>query len=208
VYSTGSSCLPLISELDNAAKAPTLVFVDVPYKEAKEWWACQERNLPLPAAGPGDIYGIQLLTHLATEIRVNKLSKLIIPIAVIEASHHEPSQLQSSDLESPDRQNAFLSHVWSMRLVDAGAVDIITRPFSVDRVRNLAILGHRIFRDCTRSNTSFLTSKRARNMSWVGIDPDKPYAYLQEAMVSNLMSGICSQEPDPQFDGWNVMRNA
>jgi hypothetical protein len=45
-------------------------------------------------------------------------------------------------------------------------------------------------------------------MSWVGIDPDKPYAYLQEAMVSNLMSGICSQEPDPQFDGWNVMRNA
>ena len=33
--------------------------------------------------------------------------------------------------------------------------------------------------------------KRGRKRSWVGIDDQKPYAYLREAMVSGLMDGIC-----------------
>jgi 3',5'-cyclic-nucleotide phosphodiesterase len=44
------------------------------------------------------------------------------------------------------------------------------------------------------SNTeaSFMAQKRNRKLSWVGVDETKPYAYLREAMVSNLMGHICN----------------
>ena len=117
-----------------------------------------------------------------------------------------PETAHESDV--PERPHAGLDDARFMRLVDAGAVDVLTRPLSDDRTRNLAILGYRMFRDFTKSNSSFLASKRQRKMSWVGVEPEKPYSYLREAMVSNLMSGICSPEPDPQFDIWNAMRSA
>lgn len=40
----------------------------------------------------------------------------------------------------------------------------------------------------------FLSSKTLRKLSWVGVDEDTPYSFLREAMVSDLMGGIC----DPQ----------
>jgi 3',5'-cyclic-nucleotide phosphodiesterase len=210
VYSSGSACLPRISDLENAAKGPTLVLIDIPPKEARQAWTGHERNTHtrIDSTELGDIYGIKLLSHLGTEIRAKKLSKLIVPIAVIDLPDCETTQPQSPEPGNPDRQQESLDNARFMRLVDAGAVDVLTRPLSDDRVRNLAILGYRMFRDFSKSNTSFLASRRARKMSWVGVEPQKPYSYLREAMVSNLMSGICSPEPDPQFDIWNAMRSA
>lgn len=40
----------------------------------------------------------------------------------------------------------------------------------------------------------FLSKKKLRKLSWVGVDENTPYSYLREAMVSDLMGGIC----DPQ----------
>jgi 3',5'-cyclic-nucleotide phosphodiesterase len=179
-----------------------LVLVDIPPKEARQAWTGHDRQKQADSTEPGDIYGIRLLSNLGTDIRSKKLSKLIVPIAVVDVPDRE------TESEIPERQQASLDDARFMRLVDAGAVDVLTRPISGDRVRNLAILGYRMFRDYTKSNTSFLASKRQRKMSWVGVEPEKPYSYLREAMVSNLMSGICSPEPDPQFDIWNAMRSA
>ncbi|KAF1991910.1 HD-domain/PDEase-like protein [Aulographum hederae CBS 113979] len=39
-----------------------------------------------------------------------------------------------------------------------------------------------------------ISKKRNRQLSWVGVEEAMPYSYLREAMVANLMSGIC----DPQ----------
>jgi hypothetical protein len=202
VCASGSSCLDRIADLDNAAKAPTLVLIDIPPKEARQAWTGHDRQKQTDSTEPGDIYGIKLLAHLGTDIRAKKLSQLIVPIAVIDL----PETTQEADF--PERQHASLDDARFMRLVDAGAIDVLTRPLSDDRMRNLAILGYRMFRDFTKSNSSFLASKRQRKMSWVGVEPEKPYSYLREAMVSNLMSGICSPEPDPQFDIWNAMRCA
>ncbi|MBE7179738.1 MAG: hypothetical protein INR71_00765 [Terriglobus roseus] len=43
--------------------------------------------------------------------------------------------------------------------------------------------------------SQFLSKKRNRKLSWVGVDEDTPYGYLRESMVSSLMGGIC----DPHF---------
>ncbi|KAI9810222.1 MAG: 3',5'-cyclic-nucleotide phosphodiesterase [Phylliscum demangeonii] len=39
-----------------------------------------------------------------------------------------------------------------------------------------------------------LVVKRARKRSWVGVDEQKPHAYLREAMVSGLMDRICNPD--------------
>ena len=45
---------------------------------------------------------------------------------------------------------------------------------------------------------AFMAQKRNRKLSWVGIDETKPYAYLREAMVSNLMEKICNPGSVPE----------
>jgi hypothetical protein len=38
--------------------------------------------------------------------------------------------------------------------------------------------------------------RRGRKRSWVGVNEQKPFAYLREAMVSGLMNGICRLSPE------------
>jgi 3',5'-cyclic-nucleotide phosphodiesterase len=61
-------------------------------------------------------------------------------------------------------------------------------------MHGLVIHAYRLQKEFAREEASFLTSKRNRKLSWVGVDDAKPYAYLREAMVSNLMTGICNPE--------------
>lgn len=37
-------------------------------------------------------------------------------------------------------------------------------------------------------------SRRGRKQSWVGVEDEKPYAYLREAMVKKLLKGICEPQ--------------
>ena len=37
-------------------------------------------------------------------------------------------------------------------------------------------------------------SRRNRKQSWVGMEDEKPYAYLREAMVKKLLKGICEPQ--------------
>jgi hypothetical protein len=80
------------------------------------------------------------------------------------------------------------------RYLDAGAFDVLPSPLSKDRMHGLVVHAYRLQKEHTREEISFLTSKRNRKLSWVGVDDGKPYAYLREAMVSNLMTGICNPE--------------
>jgi hypothetical protein len=80
------------------------------------------------------------------------------------------------------------------RYLDAGAVDVLMSPVSKDSAHGLVIHAYRMHKEVTREEASFLATKRNRKLSWVGTNDAKPYAYLREAMVSNLMSGICNPE--------------
>ena len=78
-----------------------------------------------------------------------------------------------------------------MRYLDNGAVDVLTSPLLHERLPSLAIHAYRAHKDASKEQRALLEMKRGRKRSWVGIDDQKPYAYLREAMVSGLMDGIC-----------------
>jgi hypothetical protein len=141
---------------------------------------------------PDDTYGTHLLTHVSSEISSRNFSKLVVPVVMLSglivntASSPAPSSLDKSLVLS---DSARLS-----RYLNAGAFDVLSSPVSKDRVHSLAIHAYRLQKEAAREEASFLTAKRNRKLSWVGIDDGKPYAYLREAMVSNLMTGICNPE--------------
>lgn len=80
------------------------------------------------------------------------------------------------------------------RYLDAGAVDVLSAPLTTDRMQGLAVHAYRRFKEASREDSSFVLAKRNRKLSWVGIDEERPYAYLREVMVSGLMNGICNPE--------------
>ena len=153
-----------------------------------------------------DIYGLRLLSHIVSEIQVKKLSKLIIPIAVISGFEKSESNLTSSTpnilgSQGLDEGGRLL------RFMDAGAVDVLISPVTKERAQGLVVQAYRIFKEVTKSDSSFLASKRSRKMSWVGVEEEKPFSYLRESMVSNLMSGICSPETNLTSDLSDIINN-
>jgi hypothetical protein len=102
----------------------------------------------------------------------------------------------SSSLPSPGTHGAqvLTDTVRLSRYLDAGAFDVFSSPLTKDRMHGLAVHAYRLQKEFAREEASFLTAKRNRKLSWVGVDDAKPYGYLREAMVSNLMTGICNPE--------------
>jgi 3',5'-cyclic-nucleotide phosphodiesterase len=78
-----------------------------------------------------------------------------------------------------------------MKYLDVGAVDVLTSPLLEERLPSIAIHAYRAHKESLKDQNAFLEVKRGRKRSWVGLDDQKPYAYLREAMVSGLMDGIC-----------------
>lgn len=58
----------------------------------------------------------------------------------------------------------------------------------------MAVHAYRTYKEVSREAASFVLQKRNRKLSWVGIDEERPYAYLREVMVSGLMNGICNPD--------------
>ncbi|KAF5717795.1 high affinity 3',5'-cyclic-nucleotide phosphodiesterase [Fusarium globosum] len=58
-------------------------------------------------------------------------------------------------------------------------------------IRSLEICAYRAHRDAAKEQSTLLEIRQGRKRSWVGVNEEKPFAYLREAMVSGLMKGIC-----------------
>lgn len=149
------------------------------------------------------VYGMNLLTHVTAEMQAKTMSKLVIPVVVLSGFEREWA---SSNLPSPSVHGSQVlsDTVRLARYLDAGAVDVLTSPLSRDHVQGLAVHAYRTYKEVGASEAAFLAQKRNRKLSWVGVDDTKPYAYLREAMVSNLMGHICDPETvgeshDPRF---------
>ncbi|CAI6335882.1 unnamed protein product [Periconia digitata] len=205
ICGSGGSCLARISQILESAKSnvPTIVLIDIPYHEEQRLKRLsREPRTPSPTATrmmrldsgePDDIYGMHLLTHISSEIASRNFSKLVIPVVILSglerewASNSVPSPAVHGSQVLPDTPRL-------VRYLDAGAIDVLSSPLSKDSVHGLAVHAYRIHKEVSRDEASFLTTKRNRKLSWVGVDDTKPYAYLREAMVSSLMSGICNPE--------------
>ncbi|CBX95047.1 hypothetical protein LEMA_P114620.1 [Plenodomus lingam JN3] len=206
VCGSGKSCLANISSILESTKAnvPTFVIIDIPYdEEQRAKRLSREPRTPSPtssrliridATEPDDIYAMHLLTHISSEISSKNFSKLVVPVVMLTGLNQDAPS--SGPLPSPGlaSSNLLTDSMRLSRYLDAGAVDVLSSPLSKDRMHGLVIQGYRLQKDFSREEASFLTTKRNRKLSWVGVDDTKPYAYLREAMVSNLMTGICNPE--------------
>jgi 3',5'-cyclic-nucleotide phosphodiesterase len=128
-----------------------------------------------------------------SEIQSQNFSKLVIPVVVLSGfdPQHTPSALNSPSFNGSQHVN---DPVRLVRYLDAGAVDVFPSPLTKHNVHALAVHAYRVHKEMSQAESAFLTTKRNRKLSWVGMNDEKPYAYLREAMVSSLMSGICNPE--------------
>jgi hypothetical protein len=204
ICGSGRSCLAKIASILESPRgnAPTIVIIDVPYDEEQRLKRMsREPRTPSPTSSrlirintsePDDIYGTHLLTHVSAEISSRNFSKLVVPVVMLTGLERETAP---SGLPSPGIYGAqvLTDTVRLSRYLDAGAFDVFSSPLTKDRMHGLVIHAYRLHKEFAREEASFLT-KRNRKLSWVGVDDSKPYGYLREAMVSNLMTGICNPE--------------
>lgn len=206
-----------LSELTGASdNVPTIVIIDVPYDEEQRLKRLsREPRTPSPTAArrsihgsvePDDLYGMHFLQHISSEIQQRRLPKLVVPVVVLSGLDRLRDRERDRD-RGRDGDNALSADVPASNLrgsqilgdtvrlaryLDAGAADVFMNPMSRDNVQGLAVHAYRVYKAVSREESHFLASKKNRRVSWVGVDEEKPYAYLREAMVSDLMDGICN----------------
>jgi hypothetical protein len=195
---------------------PTLILIDTPYDDR-----IPERlrsRTPSPHSPPPidededheeDLYGLALLQRIVSESQLRNMSKLVVPVPIVtfptsagggdfqstsssetsrgscDAVAHRKLQARSSSQERTANRRML------KRCLDLGATDIMVSPMNVKCITNLEVHAYRAHRDAAREQKAMLEVRRGRKRSWVGISEEKPFAYLREAMVSNLMSRIC-----------------
>lgn len=170
--------------------------------------------------GDDQEYGLGLLQWIVSEIQYQSLSKLIVPVALVTIPDHDEARGRTGSRDSrsegylnldpfasaPKKRKVTvtpLDQVRTMRYLDVGAVDVLTSPLLQDRLPSLAVHAYRAHKDASKEQRALLELKRGRKRSWVGVDDQKPYAYLREAMVSGLMDGICKVGGDDEPFSYN-----
>lgn len=195
LHRTGTSCIDKISSITRSAKASaiTLVLLDVPHDQRpREYQSPDDVNTPSPTSlrvphgsssyfDAGELYGINVIDHITNAFQSKFPTTLVLPFAIISGT-----KLQQA-LEP------WIPHRFT-RYIDSGAVDVLVGPLSDDQVQRLSLRAYKAYKDTMKEEKSLLIDKRARKLSWVGVEETKPYAYLREAMVSGLMGGICNPD--------------
>ncbi|KOS18613.1 hypothetical protein ESCO_000719 [Escovopsis weberi] len=217
VCTTGEACLTKLLELQDAGSmlnmTPTIILLDMPQNEWVPEPSSISNSSPELANRDDEIhtpdsnlYGLPLLQRLMTEAHLRNISKLVIPIPVIsdaETREHmtdgavEPPASLAGDLTIHRRL--------VRRCLDLGAVDVLTSPLTSKCVTTLEICAYKAHRDASRDQQALLEMTKGRKRSWVGVNEQKPFAYLREAMVSGLMNGICRlSAEDDQISGAHI----
>ena len=141
-------------------------------------------------------YGLQLLSRISSDIQVQDGPSVIIPVALLRSQESEsgfghgrgPSvssafyQTSESASTTSEERTVVIDSKTMLKCLDAGAVDVLPSPLEKVRVMGLTVHAYRVYKNATKEQSRFLTTKRHRKQSWVGVDDHKPYAYLREAM--------------------------
>ncbi|KAI9372789.1 hypothetical protein BJX61DRAFT_542369 [Aspergillus egyptiacus] len=201
---SANSCAPVFAFFDidlNTEEIPSLS------RRSTSRGSWQEPPSPVPLRrgfafssqndGSSDL---KLLSGLSTDIQVQDGPNLVIPVAVLRPPPHEPTSA-FTDQQRDSTYTPQPQHI--TRCLDAGAADVLFAPLDKVRVQSLVIHAYRTRRTALREQSRFMTRKKSRKHSWVGVHDEQPYSYLREAMVSKLMKGICNPEEivDELHDG-------
>ncbi|KAB5570804.1 3'5'-cyclic nucleotide phosphodiesterase [Coniochaeta sp. 2T2.1] len=219
LISKGATCMQQwlgLQDVSMVELKPTLLLIDTPYDDR-----IPERSrsrTPSPHSPPPideeedheeDLYGLALLERIVSESQLRSLSALVVPVPIVNfpTSVVAEDTESSSSSETTDTSCDHIAHrklparspseerVANRRMLkkclDLGATDVMASPMNVKCITNLEVHAYRAHRDAAREQKAMLEVRRGRKRSWVGISDEKPYAYLREAMVSNLMRRIC-----------------
>jgi hypothetical protein len=198
VLNTGSSCLAKIRQLDSVGKDcnPTIVLIpltldsksihqstsgsllpknttsDLPFRQENHRGSVDEGE---------EINGVSLIQHIKLEASENHISKLIIPVALIHSN--QGSEQTSSHAEHP---KGFAStHI--IRCLELGAKDVIKSPLQRTQLEGLSTHVYSAHIEGSKARPAFLEMRKSRKLSWVGVEEEKPYAYLREAMYDLIL---------------------
>lgn len=146
-------------------------------------------------------YGLQLLSRISSDIQVQEGPSVIIPVALLRTTESAsgnghtrgPSissafyQASESGSTIADDKAVAIDSKKMLKCLDAGAIDVLPSPLEKVRVMGLTVHAYRVYKNASKEQSRFLTTKRHRKQSWVGVDDHKPYAYLREAMFVILI---------------------
>ncbi|KAE8352063.1 HD-domain/PDEase-like protein [Aspergillus coremiiformis] len=135
-------------------------------------------------------HDLKLLSGLSADIQVQESANLIVPVAILRSSPQVPSRIPME----PARYETIPEFQQISKCLDAGAVDVLASPLSRARIQGLIVHAFRARKLALKEQSRFMSRKKLRKHSWVGVHDEQPYAYLREAMVSKLMKGICNPE--------------
>ncbi|POR34855.1 Phosphodiesterase [Tolypocladium paradoxum] len=217
VCATGAACISQLFQLQDGSMTdmtPTLVLLDTPHDEqiSEPPSSLRPSSARLESSSPPgeaeihrpdeELYGLTLLQKLITEGHLRSISKLIVPVPIIsypDSVTSVPSeQMTDGAVETLSAPPGTLTAHRRLvrRCLDLGAVDVIISPLSSKCLTTLEICAYKAYRDAAREQQAMMEIAKGRKRSWVGVNEQKPFAYLREAMVSGLMKGICRLDAD------------
>ncbi len=198
----GSTCISRLFNLQHDSMMdlkPTVVLIDTPHNETVPSERSRSRS-PSPHSLPpsetedevqvyseGDVYGLQLLQRIVSEAHLRNLSKLVVPIVLVNSSlpHKLPAlAVHPPPHRLPDRRLL-------KRCLDLGATNVLISPIPTSSISALQVHAYQAHKNAAKDQQALLELHRGRKRSWVGVTDDRPYAYLRESMVSQLMKRIC-----------------
>ena len=202
LYNNGSTCLSVLNEISSFDVLPTLLLIDIPAHQVEDDDTFDaDRHDSGIAPSEGDhMDGLSLLRHVAMEMDAGSIAPNVVPVAFVGfdlLKEHRMSRFESFDKTTwtniDEEQTTQMS-----RILDTGAVDVLSSPFSKQMMKNLST-------HCYRTAKLLQKRRTERKRSWVGVDADleeeerqrknnvrvaEGYAYLREKMVSELMRDI------------------
>ncbi|OAP59555.1 hypothetical protein AYL99_06853 [Fonsecaea erecta] len=156
-------------------------------------------------------YGLQLLSRIASDLQVDEGAKLIIPVAIVQPKRDDshdhavdtepqpevsraPFGPESKPVAIEDKSDIIDAQLM-LQCLDAGALDVVKSPLDKAGIMGLTVHAYRIYKNAKKEQAGFMAmARRNRKQSWVGMEEEKPYAYLREAMVKKLLKGICEPQ--------------
>ncbi|KJZ78995.1 hypothetical protein HIM_01768 [Hirsutella minnesotensis 3608] len=215
VCASGEACMSKLIQLQDDSRTdttPTLVLLDTPHDEFNLAVRPQSSATSKPLnllSPPGymdirapdeELYGLSLLQKLVTEAHLRNVSKLVVPVPVISLPQPVATAVRKhmtdGVVEDPGMLDAFRPLIRTC--LDIGAVDVLISPISPKCIATLEICAYKARRDAAREQQALMEITKGRKRSWVGINEQRPFAYLREEMVSGLMKGICRLDNDDE----------
>lgn len=190
---------------------PTLLLLDTPHDQQNfpDLLPTTPTHLDLPSP-PGrsdirtpdeELYGVTLLQKLVTEAHLRNLSKLVVPVPLISlprtaSDEHMTDGAVEAHAAVADLLDACRPLI--RKCLDVGAVNVLISPLSPKCIATLEMCAYKARRDAARERQARMEIIRGRKRSWVGVNEQKPFAYLREEMVAGLMKGICRLDNDDE----------